>query len=354
MTALILLAAAAALGAPGGLVALDPTPPRRHSLSAEDCARCHTDEAADWAASRHRVAFTNAVFTASWRAWPNGWCLSCHLPLASAQALVTGTGAPAVPGAFHAAALSETPTDGLVAEGVSCAVCHLRDGAVVTASTPSLLSKAFHRVEQDPTLGESAFCGQCHAFPFQRHTPAWPFSLGDEPAQDTLAEWQRSAAAAEGLTCQSCHMPEGKHSFAGAHDTGLLRQTLSAEVWREGDGVAARVTATGAAHRVPTGDPFRRLELWLCADAACDERTARASLMRIFEATDTSWALVEDRAVPAATDGPTAHRELRLQPDGEARYYKLWLYYGDARLHDQLTEPDIRALVTEGPVAAEP
>lgn len=333
-----------------GLAALSLEAPGRRSLSASDCARCHEDEAREWRSSRHRAAFTNPVFQAAWDHWPNGWCLNCHLPLEEAQAEITGTGRAGIPGVILPSP-GDAPPGGLAEEGVSCVVCHVRDGQVLSPERPSFASRLFHPIREEPALHEPTFCAGCHEFPFQNHTPRWPFSYGEERSQATLSEWRQSRAAAEGQRCQDCHMPQGRHSFPGAHDAAFVRGHLSAHVNSAADAtVSIQVTATGAAHAVPTGDPFRRLVVELCADARCAEVVGQATLRRGFESTDQSWREVADTRVPPATEGEAASRRLVVPVTAPARAWRLWLYYGDSRFHDALPEDEVRLLVAEGEV----
>ena len=86
--------------------------------------------------------------------------------------------------------------------------------------------------------------------------------------QETTEEWQRTRYAAEGVTCQNCHMPEGRHLWKGIHDKDMVASGLSSTAsvigTVDGEGVwswitneqrvLAELTATnvGAGHRLPT------------------------------------------------------------------------------------------------------
>src|SRR4051812_16811909 len=97
-----------------------------------DCARCHTTEYASWAASRHARAFTNPTFATSWRgAGRDRWCLHSHAPPIADDAPL--------------------PSPEL-ANGVSCAVCHVRDGVVLSSHAPR--AAAPHPITVDPRLAE--------------------------------------------------------------------------------------------------------------------------------------------------------------------------------------------------------
>ncbi|MCK6503587.1 cytochrome c family protein [Myxococcota bacterium] len=314
----------------GGLRALDPVGPPGLGLSAADCAACHERAAAQWSRSRHAVAGTNPLFWEAWTRLPLGWCVNCHAPLRSGQQATLG-------GAVRPGALvTPAAPAGAWREGVTCAACHVRDGAVLTADPPSEAAEAAHPTRHEPALGTVAACQGCHDFPFQRHdAPRGELWLSTSPAQATVAEWATSTAAAEGRPCQDCHMQDAGHRFPGAHDPELVRSALRVEV---GPGGAFRVTAPGAAHRVPTGDPFRRLLLQTCADRGCGQVVDQLALRRVFARDEQTWVEVADRTVPPQTPSSPARRDLALSVEG-ATWWRLRYQLSDVR-HEALLPPD--------------
>lgn len=128
-------------------------------------------------------------------------------------------------------------------------------------------------------------CSGCHQFMLPDfHAKGRPDT--DIAMQDTVREWQLSSFGRKGVPCQSCHMPEG------AHDLRFMRAHLEVE-WsdpssREGGPLCAAVRSTEVGHAVPTGDPFRRLQLRLCADVACETTIASRVLGRSVTASPTS------------------------------------------------------------------
>jgi hypothetical protein len=189
-------------------------------------------------------------------------------------------------------------------------------------------------VRVEPELARSEFCAGCHQFNFPR--PA-PLGAGDEPMQDTLAEWRRSAAARDGRTCQACHL-DG-HRFPGAHDAALLDRSIAVRVERR-DAAHVLVTAraTGAGHRVPTGDPFRRLRVELCAEPTCAEPLARPLFARLFQPEGESWKLASDTTVAPPALGATSERTIavRLQAPPPIVYWRAVYAYAAPS-----TEPDL-------------
>ena len=289
----------------------DVTPPAEvGSLSARACGGCHVAEATQWAGSRHAQAFTNPLFTASFGRKPQAWCVHCHAPLPEQLKLVRE---------------KAEPERTLLAEGVTCAACHVRGGEILSSRAPSPAALSAHPVRQEPTLGTSEACGGCHQF----NMPVFgarPFRYSDTPMQSTLEEWRHSRAAAQGVSCQGCHMPQGSHAFPGVHTPGFVAESLAVSFTREGPRLVAEVRATGAGHRVPTGDPFRRLWLSLCREPACTQPLASHLLMRRFYARESDWVLGEDSAVPVETDAEAPVRRLEFKlprPLPKVLYWRL-------------------------------
>ncbi|MEZ4318745.1 MAG: hypothetical protein R3F61_14625 [Myxococcota bacterium] len=311
---------------------------------ATDCAPCHAEITAQWRASRHAQAATNPVFRASWEHWPNGWCLECHAPRPEQQVSLLGHVARA--GVLQQ--LDPAPAPGVWQDGVDCATCHVRDGRIRTANAPSEAASAMHDLVHDPSLATEAACEGCHEFAFQRHTPRLPFAYGDALAQSTVTEWRASRAHAEGRTCQDCHMGEHGHGFPGAHDEDLVREAVRVTAVRRGGDLVVGVSAPGVGHAVPSGDPFRRLELHVCADAACSETTAVAWFLRTLERTATSWQTDRDLRVPV--DGT---REVSVAIPPGARAWQLLVRYGDRRFEPDLPDAEVGYVLAQGDIPRE-
>jgi hypothetical protein len=192
------------------------------------CVTCHPRQFAEWQGSRHASSFTNAIFRESYARQRGRWCRGCHQPSQS---------------------------------GVDCETCHVRDGKILSRED----------------LGADDFCQRCHQFNFPGQR---------DVMQDTYGEWRRASVAQR---CQDCHMPNGAHRFPGGHDLELLRRTVAIEVAANEGGVAIHLSARGAGHRVPTGDPFRRLYVEICEDSSCEEPIARPSFGRSFVADGGGW-----------------------------------------------------------------
>jgi len=286
--------------------------------SSEACAGCHEATHAEWAASGHAGAFTDPRFQLAHRDEPAAWCLECHAPLREA---------------------------GLAGEGVGCAACHGVDGPILSARRPTLRARFAHRVRFEPRLAEPEFCAACHEFTFPLHTPAAPFAWSDEPMQATWTEWRASGSDEP---CQGCHLPLGAHGMPGAHDLDYVRRTVAVSVSAD----AVTLTATGAAHAVPTGDPFRRFVVDLGADEACAEPLARARFGRTFDRTAEAWREASDTRVPPPQPGEdSASRTLSVELTSTPSSYRLWYYVAESRLYGQLEDEQFRHVIDTGSLA---
>ncbi len=243
-------ASPAAFGFSSGARPVDAVAANGGSLSARGCAACHKDVVDDWGSSRHAVAFSNSVFLDGLRREPRARCVHCHAPLRE-QRDELGPIA-------RAPTLAPTSTS-LLHEGVTCAACHVRDGAVLVAKAVVRRDRdmPLHDVVVTPALRDPTFCASCHQFGFTNTSTQM---------QGTYDEWRRYADGGGAGTCQSCHMPGGRHLFRGAWDVDLLRRSLVVDVVA----LAGALTSTqrevslrsrDVGHSFPTGDLFRHLTL---------------------------------------------------------------------------------------------
>jgi hypothetical protein len=319
-------------------------------VPAADCGGCHPAQHAAWARSRHAAAWTNPVFQAGFAAEPLPFCVHCHAPAArqAAELLpLLPAARPAGPGAMPA----PLPGGPAAAEGVSCVVCHLRDGAILSPR-PLRGGAAPHPVRAEPTMATSAFCAGCHEFPAPAaHGPGRPAALTDALMQSTASEWRAWAADRPGAPpCQGCHMPGADHALpAGAHDRAALRAALSATLRPGPDGPTLVLESVGVGHDLPTGDLFRSLTV--------EVRPADGP-WRELHRFGRAFTTVEDpdgRPLARLPLGSTALRPglpvaLPL-PRGAAAWRVVYHYGGD---HDEargwLPEAALREVLAEGGV----
>ncbi len=280
------------------LLRADPTALPAHLRT---CANCHTEVAAEWRQSLHAQAWTDPIFQNAYRQEPVARCRHCHSPHGDPQG----------------------PAQELAKDGVSCAACHVRDGAIFgVRERPD--GSVGHGVKAAPEMASAGYCAGCHQFgmfgtPKRDHNGRFELP---QPQQDTFAEWTRSQPARLGQACQHCHMaqtarlsgkPGRSHRFLGA-DTGQMQRSVRVELRASaaaaGTTVTAAVSAPGVGHGFPTGDIFRRARLRLWCDgqpASAIERT----LARTFAMTSgrdprhgayTSLRQVSDTRVPASEE----------------------------------------------------
>lgn len=176
------------------------------------CGGCHQAEYDQWRTSLMANATTEAMFAHRSRqlAWmmPPEQCLGCHAPLAR-----TGTG----------------PRE----EGVSCEVCH---GPGRTEVTVRNLCVACHQDRMDFVL-------------------------------TTASEYAASPAAADGRTCESCHMPRvdgvASHHFAGsrAAPDSYAGVVAIEDIALDGESVVVTVRNTVEGHFLPTAAEVNALYL---------------------------------------------------------------------------------------------
>ena len=238
----------------GGKQPLPPIalPELVQSLSAGECESCHIAEAREWQESKHRQSWTSALFQEAYRIEPMPECRNCHQPLTAGKSVT--------------AAVKQ-----LRNEGINCAVCHVRNGSVLS---PRRSGRAPHAVQAAPVMSESAFCGSCHQFNFPEHRADSQVHHTNEPMQDTLREWERlRSASTTTKSCQDCHMQwEGvgsqrhrSHRFFGGYDHSMLQKSVAvsaeSQVLPEAVEVRIQLSAQDTGHAVPTGDLYRCLVL---------------------------------------------------------------------------------------------
>lgn len=204
----------------------------------------------------HRQAFTNPFYQESHAKEPMSWCLNCHSPL-----LMKGDDE------------KDHRNRILKEEGVSCIVCHVREGKILTAKKPSENSFVHDYIES-PVMKKSEFCANCHQFNFPTNGSlnirlSKEFRYSNLPMQNTYNEWKLSAWA-DRKDCQSCHLfPKTKrsHSFPGGHDLKFLSDAFDVQLQRISEReFALSISLIKVGHAFPTGDLFRALRIHILAD----------------------------------------------------------------------------------------
>jgi hypothetical protein len=203
--------------------------------SAFECKSCHELQFRQWSASSHAMANLSPFFVSvenSLLAKTNGTsadtCSRCHAPLAAVLGVMQISN-------LKRAQFARAGEDflGPVIEGITCVVCHRFDKNYGKRSARSMITqgdifapifgptnndiqleaeadkrlalvtepgkkgrKIHGVVEPYPFLRASRFCGNCHS-------SRLPTGLHNE---ETFDEYRTSQSAADGVTCQDCHM----------------------------------------------------------------------------------------------------------------------------------------------------
>ena len=222
-------------------------------------------------------------------------------------------------------------------EGVTCAVCHIRDDTLLSSSPLSERGRQQHpKSKVLSSFSKSDFCAGCHQF--SGPTSAAPIAFKGDPIQDTWGEWTR-VSEPKG-TCQQCHMPEGKHSFYGGHHLPTLKAAIRVDV---DDHQMTLATTAKVAHAVPTGDPFRRLVLEFC-EASCDTPLKRYTFGVVHQ-----YVAGEMRTVRDTRLHPNVQKHVAIPSN--ATTWRLRYYYADPRFEERLPRVEQYAQVASGTFA---
>ena len=258
------------------------------TLSADECKTCHQDFYDEWATTIHSQAWTDPYFQVDWRFDGSPQiCKNCHIPLDRQQEFtVLGFNDEEIWDPI----LEPNPDfdSSLQHEGVTCNVCHYRDGKILGVHG---ISSAPHPVEKIDN--PNRICIRCHVVSGERWDTFYKF-----PPCGTVAEIRTtlnkpyseestamSLDEVRSLDCVGCHMPLVKrplvsggkiystrqHLWRGGHDPEKVKQgltiTFKEAVTAETDKRVFKLTLgnTGSAHHIPTGTPDRHLTIQLSA-----------------------------------------------------------------------------------------
>ncbi len=245
-----------------------------NSLSSKACGQCHTDHYQEWQTSTHSMAWKDLQFQAEIKKETSPYmCINCHIPLQNQQEfMVTGLKDDDI---YQPIKVKNPEFDAeLQQEGINCAACHVRNGAVMAMEVSH---RAPHASVANPSHLSEQLCIGCHnAVAVVTPELVCTFETGDE--------W-KAGPYADTKNCKTCHMPaihrpvavgatevkSRMHYFMGSGIPKL--DTLSPErldglqynfdtfktTWSRSDSVVLTTTVTNkfAGHRVPTGDPER-------------------------------------------------------------------------------------------------
>ena len=257
-----------------------------NSISAKECGVCHQEIYKEWKDSFHAIALQDPQFQGEWKRDGNLWvCINCHTPLQDQQEfIILGK----EDGDYYKPVQKSNPNfdPNLKEESITCAACHVRDGAVIGLRGDTM---APHAVKIDPEFLSRQYCLTCHNVTDEL-TPSLvcSFQTGDE--------WAAGPYPERGRDCISCHMPEVYRSLTGYTQARWTRRHTwigsaipkfmgqgkivrgykrgmeidiqsSQKSLTSGDSTFVTITVTNqnAGHYLPTGDPeyFITLDLSL-------------------------------------------------------------------------------------------
>ena len=294
------------------------------SLRPEECAACHPVQFEDWRTTVHSGAYSPGLAgqLVNWEKSSFGTvqsCLVCHAPLSEQSAhLAVGEGWEPNP-AYD---------EDLRNHGLTCAACHVRgnrrhgpprrDGSV----EPSPEGSPHGGVARTEFFEDSRFCAGCHQFGPGGAAP------NGKPLENTYVEWESSRYAAEGVGCQTCHMPDRKHLWRGIHDPEMVRSGLTIEWAAEGGEAGLRITNTGTGHFFPTyATPEVLVRIVLLDEnrRPIDGTMVEHSIARRIAYQGGAWVELSDTrlapdsavvvSVPIAEGAGHARAEISVQPD---------------------------------------
>lgn len=320
------------------------------TLSAEECAGCHREFYEEWRTTIHSQAWTDPYFQVDWKFDGSPQiCKNCHIPLDRQQEhLVEGFR----DGEKWDPILKPNPDFDakLQHEGITCNVCHLREGKILGVLNTS---NAPHPVQQLKNANE--ICVQCHVVSGKRWdtffkmppcgTVAEIKSAQGEPVVQTVKEM--SIAYIASLQCVECHMPmvgralkQGgsvrivrQHTWRGGHDPDTVKQGLTIRFKQSTEtgnshSFILSITNSGAEHYLPTGTPDRHLTVQLRAVdkegnvvKEIHDTLKRTVMWRPFivDLWDTRLAYGEQRDYPLTIDNDSEVAYV----DAEVRYHLL-------------------------------
>ncbi len=226
-----------------------PIPLQNHSnkfsLYPEECGKCHKNQYESWRESLHSRAVGPGLLE---QLDPAGdlefvrSCYFCHAPMMEQSEVRSQKSGVGIERNKHF-------DNKLKLSGVSCSVCHLREGEVYgpqARKTVSSKKQDNHNgfIEKD-FFEKAEFCAACHQLDEG-------YELNGKVLVNTYREWNESIYGQNNITCQNCHMPDRKHLFKGIHDPDMVKRAIGIETVPHKNGARLIITNAGAGHFFPT------------------------------------------------------------------------------------------------------
>jgi hypothetical protein len=183
-------------------------------------------------------------------------CYFCHAPLSEQSEIILPS---PLAGEGQGEGIKNPSFDNkLKLSGVSCSVCHLREGKIYgpparegQGSRGKGQEKTAHNgfIEKD-FFEKAEFCAACHQMDKG-------YELNGKVLTNTYREWKESEYSRNNITCQKCHMPDRQHLFRGIHDPDMVRKGVGfemaeKEIRKNSIKVSLIITNIGVGHYFPT------------------------------------------------------------------------------------------------------
>lgn len=282
-------------------------------LRASSCGECHPDIYAEWRRSTHAQSWSDVQFQMEIAKSENRWlCRNCHTPLLS-QMPVWAVGLE--DGDVERPIYVDNPAVDLELrdEGITCAGCHVRDGAI---EGPTGIATNAHPTRRAERFNDATLCLECHQA--VRSYPGKDFICVFETGE----EWR--AGPYSRYSCQFCHMqpvtrpqavgepprPGRRHYWPGAGIYKVdgfgppLEQLgfgLGVDVEPASDRLIVTLANAAAGHLLPTGDPERHIWVeiaFLDADGRPVGEPHRERIGQIWEWWPEPRKLADNRLAP--------------------------------------------------------
>jgi hypothetical protein len=303
-------------------------------LRAATCGECHTAIYEEWRVSTHALAWSDRQLQAEMAKSGNRWlCNNCHTPLLEQmESWVVEL----ENGDVERPLYVDNPgfDAGFRDEGITCAACHVHDGAV---EGPTGTPTAAHPTRKADRFAGAEICLTCHQA--VRSYPGKEFICVFE----TGAEWRDSPYGVAGQACQVCHMqpvtrpqadgepprPGRRHWWPGAGiykvegigpPLDQLGPGLGVDVKATAEGLVVQLSNSAAGHLLPTGDPERFIlveVVFLDADQRPIGEPHHERIGQTWEWWPAPRKLADNRLAPLET------RELRLSRPAAAAAWSL-------------------------------
>jgi hypothetical protein len=189
--------------------------------------------------------------------------------------------------------------------------------------------------------------------------------LNGKLLENTYDEWRQSRYAAEGQTCQTCHMPDRRHLWRGIHDPEMVRAAMTVKVepdaasYAPGDQMRTAITVTNSGaghyfHTYVTPKLFIRAQL-LDAQGQVIDATAQEAVIgrdvtlnlseEVYDTRippDGSYTVAYAQVIPAGAE--TLRVRIVVHPDHfYRRFFEAMLQDGGGTGREQLQDALRRA-----------